>query len=79
LYRTIAGRTGKDTQRVGEETFPRDETITAITVAAKVQARLWRKKDAKSFILQKDCKQKKFFADCPADRNAETVALRFEP
>jgi hypothetical protein len=71
--------TGQRHTRVGGKAFPRDETITAITVAATVQARVWRKKGAKSFTLQKDCKQKKFFADCPADRNAETVALRFEP
>jgi hypothetical protein len=58
---------------------PRDETITAITVAMKVQARVRRKKGAKSLTLQKDCKAMMFFAGCPAIRSARVAALRLEP
>jgi hypothetical protein len=58
--------------------FPRDETVTAITVAMKVQARDRRKKGAKPLMLQKDCTAMTVFADCSADRNAEMAALRFE-
>jgi hypothetical protein len=56
LYRTFAGLTGKDTQELAGRSFPRDETVTTISVAVKVQARNLRKKGTKALVLQKDCK-----------------------
>jgi hypothetical protein len=69
----------KTHKELAGRTSPCDETVTAINIAMNVQARDRRKKGAKSLTLQKGCKAMVIFADCPANGNTETAALRFEP